>query len=224
VRFVVLDLSTKTGWAYFEVGDAGLVLLERGQLEPIPEPKHLKLPYPENYLAWSRDVAQDVRDNILSERSFDYLVIEETAKGSLDAHIQKLLEWIHYEIATYIRASRGSARLKNVYYLQTGEWRQTAGCQMTKDEKKRNKRVRDVRKAAKAKGEKVVLVEVKPGEKKVGLVSKKHLTLRRVREIFGIELQVQQNDTADALLIGYAAYKRFFEKDSNESTETKELL
>jgi hypothetical protein len=203
LKFIVLDLSSKTGWAHFEVGPSGLFLLNRGQLDQVPMDKNLK--YPLNYISWSLRIFDKVYDEILAFNQFDAVVIEETAKGSKDAHAQKLLEWVHFHVAKFI-----VERNIESYYLQTGEWRQTAGCQMTKEEKKRNKRVRDVRKAAAAKGEKVVLVEIAPGQKKVGKVSKKHVTIRRVKEIFNIDLKVKENDTADALLIGYAAYQRFF--------------
>jgi hypothetical protein len=45
-----------------------------------------------------------------------------------------------------------------------------------------------------------------------------------VKEIFGIDLPMKFNDQADALLLGYAAYKRFFSKDKNEHSESTELL
>jgi hypothetical protein len=202
VKFLVLDISSKTGWAHFESGPEGLKLLGRGQMAQVPRRTDLK--YPEDYLKWAEDVSAQIRALVWS-RSHDYLVIEETAKGSKDAHAQKLLEWIHLRVAEHIVAQRRVGNLAGAYYLQTGEWRQTAGCQMTKEEKKRNSKVRKSRKAA----GNSALVEL--DGKKVGLVSKKHVTLRRVKEIFDIDLPVKQNDEADALLIGYAAYKRFFE-------------
>jgi hypothetical protein len=212
MKFIVLDISSKTGWAHFDSTPEGLVLLGRGQLEQMPLPKGSALYYPKNYLAWSTMVAAAILENVLI-KDYEHVVIEETAKGSKDAHAQKILEWIHKDVAEFLVERIDKGHLKGVHYLQTGEWRQTAGCQMTKEEKKRNAKVTKARKAAEAKGEKVVLVEVEPGKKKVGKVSKKHVALRRVQEIFGIELAMKQNDEADALLIGYAAHERIFKKN-----------
>jgi len=213
MRYIVLDISSKTGWAYFEATQNGLQLLGRGQREQVPMPKHGV--YPENYLEWSKNIFNDIVSNVLEGRQFDYLVIEETAKGSKDAHAQKILEWVHYHVAGLIQFHRKQGDLKGAHYLQTGEWRQTAGCQMTNEEKKRNKKVRKGRSVGKMVDGKLVvpvLIDIDGTGKKVGLVSKKHIALRRVKEIFDIDLAVKQNDEADALLIGFAAYERFFKK------------
>src|SRR5690606_38242043 len=184
-----------------------------GQMAQVPRRTDLK--YPEDYLKWAEDVSAQIRA-LMWSRSHDYLVIEETAKGSKDAHAQKLLEWIHLRVAEHIVAQRRVGNLAGAYYLQTGEWRQIAGCQMTKEEKKRNQKVR--------KGRKVLgrnsLIEI--DGKKVGLVGKKHVTIRRVNELFGLNLRVKENDVADALALGYAAYIRFFGGTPNAKIHIKE--
>jgi hypothetical protein len=208
MRFISLDISSNIGWAYFEVSEGKLSLLERGQIQQVEIDKNLT--YPESYLDWSQRIWDQIWRTVLVNRQFENIITEETSKGSKDAHSQKLLEWIHKHLAEYavkdLKSNDG--KLHSIRYLQTGEWRTTAGCIMTAEEKRRNKKVRTTRKRGEAEGKKVVLVEI-AGEK-VGLVGKKHVALRRVQEIFGIELMMKENDQADALLIGYAAFKRFF--------------
>ena len=209
MKFIVLDISSKTGWAYFESTPQGLVLLERGQRPQVEMLKHFS--YPLNYLNWAQNIWDDIYDSVLSRRQFDAIVIEETAKGSKDAHAQKLLEWVHKHAAEFVVKNDVPA-----YYLQTGEWRQIAGCQMTKEEKKRNQKVRKGRKALGRSS----LIEI--DGKKVGLVGKKHVTIRRVNELFGLNLRVKENDVADALALGYAAYIRFFGGTPNAKIQIKE--
>ena len=222
MRFISLDLSSKTGWAWFETVDDKLTILDSGNMDPIPLPENGW--YPKNYLEWSKTVFEKILDTVLSRYNFDYVVIEETAKGSKDAHSQKFLEWLHFHIAMWCVETIEKNNIKGVYYLQTGEWRTAAGCHMTKEEKKRNQKVTKARNKAESEGKKIVLVEIEPGKKKVGKVSKKHVAIRRVKEIFDIDLKMKDNDRADALLLGYAAYNLYFKKGQSCQSQNQDSI
>src|SRR4051812_18371743 len=102
MRFISLDLSTKAGWAYFEVADGKLTLLESSQITPIPELKGF--PYPESYLRWSQKV-MDALLEVMSTRPHQWLVTEETTSGSKNNFDQKILEWVHLRFASHCVAS-----------------------------------------------------------------------------------------------------------------------
>jgi len=208
-------LSTKAGWAYFEIKDNKLALLESGQVIPISEIKGP--PYPESYLKWADAVMASLLE-VMKGRPHAYLITEETTSGSKNNFDQKILEWVHLRFAEHCVSKMKEGSLKNVHYFMTGEWRSVAGMGMTIAESKRNKYVKLYKKAH---GVKIA----KDADGKVmGKVTKKHQALRRVKELFGLNLKVKDNDEADALLLGYAGFKRFFEKDNNELTKTKGIL
>lgn len=230
-RILSLDISTKTGWSFVLSDPDGCVVSKYGQTEPVPEPKG---EYPKNYLDWSRTCFTFI-ENLIGNYVPDVIVIEQTSKGSKASKTQKLLEWIHYLLANYLVANN----VKNVY-LQTGEWRSLVGSKMTKDEKTRNKYVKDFKAKVLAEyqaqfkkdhpDEKVpnaIYIIAKNGKRKkkaivvydedgerIGKVGKKNVSVRTANEIFGDQLkkplQRKDEDTAEALLLAYAYHKRRF--------------
>jgi len=193
-RILALDMSTKTGYAVLDVDDSGFVLVETGTLEKESEPEGQ---YPENYLVWSGRCIQKIID-IYNKFEPDELVIEETAKGSKNNMSQKIVEFIHYELALCFEIG-GIMWNKPRRFFLTEEWRRICLCLMNKEEKKQNAEVRKQRK----KGIKVC--KDKEG-KRIGLIGKKHVNVRRANEVFNLELILKDEDTADALLLAYALY------------------
>jgi Holliday junction resolvasome RuvABC endonuclease subunit len=215
-RILSLDISTKTGWAVMYSGPKEVSIVGYGQTEPIPEPKG---EYPERVLAWSYSCFAVIKE-LIGIYSPDVIVIEQTSKGSKASKTQKLLEWVHYQVAEHLV----TYKLKNVY-LQTGEWRKLVGSKMTKSEKDRNKYVKEYKaKYLKEHPEEEFKID-KDGKKKkkavvvydeqgvrIGKVGKKNVSVRTANEIFGSQLkkplQRKDEDAAEALLLAYAYHRR----------------
>jgi hypothetical protein len=186
-------MSTKTGWSLAIVHPDRYELLEYGQIPKIEKPE---AEYPSDYVLWAHDCATQIIA-IVEKHTPDRLIIEETAGGSKNNFSQKILEFIHYLIGKYIMDKKIP-----VTYYKTGEWRTYVEAKMTLAEAKKNKLVR----ADKAKtGQKLARDE---NGKIMGKITKKHVNVRTANEIFGLSLKIGQNDTADALLLGYAYYKQ----------------
>lgn len=192
-RVLGLDISSKTGYSLFRSSPDLIVLEEFGKLEQIKQPDE---PYPGSYITWAYTVYEKI-SGLIDRLHPTVLVIEETSKGSKNAMSQKFLEWIHFLVAKFIKETNIKA-----VYLMTGEWRNIVGCKMTKEESKRNK---DVRKY-KSKNSTSLAYDEKG--KRVGIITKKHVNVRKTNEIFGLELKVGENDIADAVLLGYAYHLR----------------
>ena len=129
---LALDMSTKTGWAVIEVENGDFTLVDCGTLTKESEPKG---EYPINYLEWSRKCFTHIYDLF---RLFDpdEIVVEETAKGSKNNMSQKIVEFVHYELALHLEDSKKHGKnYKPTYYL-TEEWRRMCGCKMNNEEKK----------------------------------------------------------------------------------------
>jgi hypothetical protein len=214
-RILSLDISTKTGWSLALSDADGCHIAHYGQTEPIPEPKG---EYPYRVWDWTYKCFS-VIEKLIKEHHPDVLVIEQTSKGSKASKTQKLLEWIHFLVADYII----KRSMKNVY-LQTGEWRSLVGSKMTKDEKTRNKYVKDYKAKYLAehgqeytigkngkKKKKAIVVYDEEGVR-IGKVGKKNVSVRTANEIFGPQLkrplQRKDEDAAEALLLAYAYHRR----------------
>ena len=196
-RILSLDISTKTGWALLVSSESGVLLEKHGQIEKMSEPEGM---YPHNYVEWAGAIFTKL--NILIEGlKPDVLVIEETASGSKNSYSQKILEWIHYLLANYIR----ECNIKAVYVL-TEQWRRETGCQMSKEESKHNKEVK------KYKEKNDTSIAYDSNGKRIGRVTRKHVNVRRANEVFGkflkTPLKQKDEDTADSLLLGYCYHLR----------------
>lgn len=203
-RVLSLDMSSKTGWAFMISSPEGVSLEAYGQIPSIPEPQDA--PYPASYVNWAYMCFSKIVV-LLDTYAPDILVIEETVAGSKSVYSQKILEYIHFLVAKLIRDT--GIRVK---YFLTGEWRVVVGCLMTKDEKIRNKAVREHKKKLEADGAtKKTRARDKDG-KAIGEIGKKHVNIRRANEIFGASLAKPlikaDEDMADALLLGYAYHMR----------------
>src|SRR5580693_2302716 len=122
-------MSTKTGWACMVLDGQNVNLVEFGQNTPIPETIGM---YPENYVLWAH-ACYDAIITLIDKFKPDVLVIEETASNSKSIYSQKILEWIHFLVANYIKESKIKA-----VYIMSGQWKSETGCLMSKDESKRN--------------------------------------------------------------------------------------
>ncbi len=199
-RVLGIDLSSKTGWAFVVSSPDGLVLEAYGQISAIHEPT--SEPYPGSYVLWANQIFSHIVQ-LIDRFAPDVLTIEETVAGSKNVFSQKILEFSHYLLAKLIRDTGIKAR-----YFLTGEWRQIVGCVMTKEEKLKNKAVRDY----KAKTGKTLARDA--NNKVIGKVGKKHVNVRRANEIFGEYLKTpllkKSEDEADAMLLAAAYHMKRF--------------
>jgi YD repeat-containing protein len=199
-RILALDLSTKSGWASMVSTKEGIVLEEYGTAPQIHE-QDIAGEYPVKFVDWAHACFSQIEE-LIDRFAPDVLVIEETVAGSKAVYTQKILEWIHFLVAKFIKETS----IKCIYLL-TGTWRSEVGCKMTKEESKHNKKV-TLYKAANGDSR----VAYDENGKRIGRLTKKHINVRRANEVFGkflkTPLRKKDEDTADSLLLGYCYHLR----------------
>ena len=178
-------------------GPNGIVLEAYGTIPQI----HMPLgKYPSSFVDWAYQCFGEV-EKIIDQFAPEVLVIEETVAGSKAVYTQKILEFIHFLLAKFIKESSIKA-----IYLLTGEWRSQVGCKMTKEESKHNKAVKKYKEKNKAK------IAYNESGKRIGKLTKKHINIRRANEVFGQflkePLRKKDEDTADSLLLGFCYHLR----------------
>lgn len=188
-RILSLDISTKTGYAVLLSSSDSYELESYGQILKISMPTDEE--YPGSYVTWAELVFYKILDLIIEHRP-DCLVIEETTK-SQNSMSQKILEFIHFLVAKHIKESKIKA-----VYMMTGVWRGLANSKMTKEERVKNKEISAYKKKHGTK-----LAKNAEG-KVIGKIGKKHVSVRRVNELFGLNLKVKDNDISDAILLSIA--------------------
>ena len=197
-RVLSLDISTKTGWSLQLSGQGDISLEGYGQFKPISMPEDV--PYPESFVDWANKVFSGILD-LINKMKPDVLVIEETASGSKSIYSQKILEYIHFLVASYIKQTKIKA-----VYIMTEQWRRETGCLMSKEESKKNKQVREYKK------KNATNIAYDEEGKRIGLVNRKHVNVRRANEVFGkflaVPLRKKDEDTADSLMLGYCYHVR----------------
>ncbi len=204
-RILSLDISTKTGYAVLVTGINGECILEAyGQVDKIPCPA--KEPYPGSYVTWAYKCYEKIEE-LIEKFTPDVLVIEEVTK-SKNAMSQKILDFCHFLTARFIQETG----IKNVY-LQTGDWRSEVGSYMNATEKAHNKKVREYKKKVlKDTGKKTtVAYDINTG-KRIGMIGKKHVTIRLINDTFKDQLKKplkrKDEDTADGIAIAYCYFLR----------------
>ena len=202
-RILALDVSTKTGWAAADITATSIKLLDYGTLEQIHQPDG---GYPSNYVIWAHLIFTEI-DRLIDKYDPLVLVIEETSKGSKNAMSQKILEFTHFLLASYIKESA----IKSVY-IMTEVWRRELGCVMNDKEKAKNKEVREYKKKFEKKNGKKTTIAYDINGKRIGLTGKKHVNVRRMNEIYGDQLReplkLVDEDQADALGLAAAYHQR----------------
>jgi Holliday junction resolvasome RuvABC endonuclease subunit len=196
-RVLSLDLSSKTGYALLVSSDQGMVLEAYGQVDKIPCPEDE--PYPGSYVSWAYKCFEKVEE-LIEWLKPDVLVVEEITK-SKNAMSQKFLDFVHFLVCRFIQETG----IKNVWF-QTGEWRKEIGSYMNEAERKRNKEVKKYKKEHKSK----LAYDIKG--KRIGMIGKKHVTIRLINEVFKGQLKEplirKQEDTADGISLAFAYHKR----------------
>jgi Holliday junction resolvasome RuvABC endonuclease subunit len=201
-RVLSLDISTKTGWALLVSSDDSYVLESWGHIKKTAEPDGK---YPGNYVDWAYQCFGELV-NLIDAHAPTVLVIEETASGSKNIYSQKILEYIHFLLARLIRDTGIAA-----HYYMTEAWRRVSGCQMSKEESKHNKKVKQY------KDKNDTSIAYDENGKRVGKLTRKHINVRRANELFASylkePLRMKDEDTADALLLAYTFHAKKVAKD-----------
>ena len=183
MRILALDASTKCGWALFENGayarSGALPQIKVEDFNVNAEPNHSRF-YPYNVVDAARQVAVKV-GNLVGETGPDVVVVENTVRGR-NRNTQRLLEFCHLEILRMLRNA------VPVVYMDPSEWRKIVDMRLSVADKVNNKAV--------------------SAGKKRGRIKQKHLSVRMVNELYGLDLILKDNDQADAILLGLAYVTR----------------
>lgn len=180
-----LDLSTKTGWSFWE--DSNLV--SYGLLH-LDKPVCSYGTYPYSYLDGCLDVAIMISQKI-SELNPDQIVIEETNLSKFSRYSQKILEFIHGMLLLKLKLVYPHIK---VYYVSSSVWRKAIDMKLSKEDKKNNQAVNKAKRDGKSK-------------KKLGLtgkITKKHLAVMWVNDKFNLNFKMKDNDIADCICLAYA--------------------
>jgi hypothetical protein len=194
-----LDISQKPGFAILQDGKP----IRYGTLFPDRSRKDYG-PYPYNFVYFAAYTAErlflEVIEPAVKQFPTILIVIEETSKGAnTDNYDQKILEFIHYCVVRRLMDLKVQVR-----YVRDGVWKSVAGARQNEKERTLNKLIAD----QKAKtGNKLAKLDLGDGRgpRVVGKKGQKNYSIRAVKERFGIELKRQDEDTAEALLLAYAA-------------------
>lgn len=196
MRVLSLDLSTKTGWAYFEDGElqeCGTIFIERSKATKDEWP--YREGYPWDYIKTSRNVVNSIATLFFSF-SPDVIVVEETT-GSSNNYSQKILEFIHHDLLMLL--SMGERKI-DVKYIRTGVWRKIVGATQCSEERKWNSKISRIKKKT---GSRLAKIDGKVTRKK----DRKDYALRAFEGHFGKKLDRELNDACDAALVGLAYIK-----------------
>jgi hypothetical protein len=203
-RVLSLDISTKTGWNLSVSSDEGFALKQWGQIKKIEMPEGS---YPACFVDWAYLCFGEIV-SLIDNLAPDVLVIEETT-ASQSSHSQKILEFIHFLVAKLIKETS----IKSIYIL-TGQWAKDVERKMSKEERDHNKYVKEYKEKH---GDTNVAYDTKG--KRIGKITKKHVSVRRANELFGKflkePLRMKDEDTAEGLLLGYSYHLR---RLKNENT------
>lgn len=205
-RILALDLSSRTGWAFYE----NRVLKEWGILEAdgsVLKAMDPNVKYPWSLMAAVLGMKEKVR-RLVEKYGPDIVLIEETniAKAR---YSQKFLEWLHFNVVAYLHVMGtqcGWPKSENVIYISTMDWRKTLDIKMTKADSKQNRKVNEIKNDTALSKELKAKLMKQLGVR--GKINKKHLSCRYVEDTYKMKLKVStENDIADAICIGDAFIK-----------------
>jgi len=184
MRILSLDISTKTGWAFFD----NCVLSKYGRID-IVDKKFNKIDYKvfsqQTLVGMFFALGNFYRSisKLFKEINPDVIVVEQTNLGRQRIS-QKMLEWLHL-IACLVSLTLFH---KFPVFLDSSDWRKIVGLRLTKADKDHNKAIK------------------KQGKR--GKIGKKQLAIRIVNEKYKDRLQqllkMKDNDIADAILVADA--------------------
>lgn len=185
-----LDMSTScTGYAVFNMETKTLVTC--GRLKPSTKGGVAKMAYPRQQLTKMIDLAEQIVNLIVNVKPHA-IVIEEIA-GSKNRLGQKTLDGLHYIVAYFAQKYLDIV----AYYDVTGNagWRTHLKLRLSDADKHNNKEAKKLNKKLAA-------------SQRLPVIGPKHLAARYVNAKFGMNLDVDLNETdsdvGDAVAMGHA--------------------
>lgn len=206
MNFIALDISTKTGIAFFKENEYEFSTVT----DEMDTPFSVKYPggksHPEDLLKTVQDTVNEIIEKISKNgkdiyklaESIDFIGIEQTNLGK-DRYKQKLLEWIHYALIQRVKNLNSELA---VLYIDTSEWRKILGLNLTKE-------IRAINRKTKRKKER-------------GKITLKHLSVNYVNEQLGTDFRMKDEDECEAICIGFAFLKIY--ENLDQYLEEKEKL
>lgn len=196
LKILAIDPSTHAGWALFE-GEMGSTprLQEHGLVESGAGVASYGA-YPFNYLLASKAVVDRLVDIFF--RVQPHIVVLEDSNLGKNRYAQKLLEFIHCSLLKRLEG------LAPVVYFSSSSWRQALDLRMDSEQRKNNAKIAKAKKLAKEKGLSISAAKKQLGVK--GKITKKHLSVNRVNEVYGLNFKMKDNDQADAICLGLAFF------------------
>jgi len=195
-RILALDISTKTGYCVAMSSDEGIHLESHGQIPKVECPDER---YPDSYVSWAYTCYEAI-EKLFNEYAPDVLIVEETTR-SKNSFSQKILEFCHFLVAKLIKETG----IKCVYF-QTGDWRKEVGSYMNEEERQHNKEVKGYKKKNKT----AVAYDI--NGKRVGMIGKKHVTIRLINQVFGKffkePMRKKNEDECDAMALALCYHKK----------------
>lgn len=143
--------------------------------------------------AWARQVAEVINDWVRSHPTDK--VILERANSSSWRDSQNFIDWHHFAV---IQKALDNNWADKLVYINSVDWRRKIGLQLNKEQKKQNQLISK----EKRKGNKVVKVN----GKRVGRITRKHLSVISANNLFNLKLKLKDNDIADALNCAYSYF------------------
>ncbi len=180
MKLLALDISTNTGWAFFEDGNlkhTGIINCKDSDIDY----KNFSIDSTAAMIFAAYTLSFTIQKLIILY-NIDEVVIEQTNKGR-SRYTQKLLEWLHFQVIIMILQQLQ----KYPIYLDSSQWRSLVGLKMSKEDKKHNANLK------------------KDGGR--GKINKKHLAVRLVNDLYQLNYKMKDNDKADAVLLGLAYLK-----------------
>lgn len=201
MKVLALDLSTSAGFAVLEERGGEIALLRYGAVA-LPHTVLAYGTYPWCYLDAADDMAMQLV-SIAEREAPDLIVVEETNLSKGSRYAQKILEFIHCQFLRNMAISRDRVeKIPKVIYLSSSVWRQSLQLALSREQKKANAKLAKAKKEAANSGKK--LDKTKLGIK--GKVGKKHLAINYVNGRFNLKLKAKDDDIADAVCLGLAAF------------------
>lgn len=204
MNLLSLDLSTHTGWAYFECG----ALISVGKFDVkvknykgiIKSYSDFPPEYPYNLMEMADAMAQHCVGLWLSLGKPG--IVTEHTEGSKHRISQRTLEFIHFALFQQLKAA-GSPNIK---YMLNSDWRRNVRCYISQwpEMQKYNKEVGKAKK--KAKPNKAGAKVAKINGKVVSKWDAKKLSIHISHKLYpDFSEQIDTDDIADAVNLGHAA-------------------
>jgi hypothetical protein len=209
LKVLALDVSTKTGWAFFQDAQLfafGLIEKSKPSFEDYGD-------YPHNFVNVAYDIKQQIITKVFEIKP-DVIVIEETNKTGRfgSRHSQKILEFIHCFIVNALPDF-------DIKYVNTSDWRKILKLSVADTKKLAKPYLKELArlKGELAKADKAHKKQAKAAldlHKKTlkdkcihGKIDKKSISVAFVNMTHQLAFKKGDNDISDAICLG-EAYKR----------------